>query len=342
MLKGLLLGILCFIGIAAADCPVCQVCNCLSDPSVCLPAGSCSSNGQCECQPGYTGTDCTSPVCSASLYNTTEVSRLNGALCNCQPGWIGFQCLVCTDDEACNITDSAEGTICDQSGYTISKSYRWCEIHNEEFENFLGGPAYASYSYDAVNDLMFFQVLAHFYENAGYSEQFYCQSSDCTMTLGTNSTVTVSCTKTFCECYTHAYICGVAWFNFAPIVAQINDTLQMTCVNETCEFIESILSGLIGPIYLTCQNGECGVPKNATVTVEENGGPIIGGVIGGIVFLGIFSFLVILFLLKARDQRVEKKIFSEYITGEYLQTLLIGSSIKHFSFYNVCFTIGKK
>ena len=116
---------------------------CLATPS-CQNGGLCevANDGSaiCDCMPGWSGTDCTTPVCSVVTCNSHQ-SCTGPDICTCTSGWAGITCQTptcspicvpgqgaCTAPNTCTCSFGFSGSTCSlvNGGYTAFGSYGAC------------------------------------------------------------------------------------------------------------------------------------------------------------------------------------------------------------------------
>ena len=103
-------------------CPEGQTCDsgqCVTPPLTC-PNG-CSDHGicvegGCDCGSGWSGTDCSTPVCTPSCENGGTC--VGPDQCDCTSGWTGPGCSYCLSNVACHGICCPEGSFCGEIGCT--------------------------------------------------------------------------------------------------------------------------------------------------------------------------------------------------------------------------------
>lgn len=78
----------------------------------CFNNGTCVAPDTCECAPGWSGYDCTSPICSQTCFNNGNCTLPD--TCTCEIGWMGHDCSIplcaqeCRNGGKCIAPDTCE------------------------------------------------------------------------------------------------------------------------------------------------------------------------------------------------------------------------------------------
>jgi hypothetical protein len=113
-------------------CPPCFNCN-LEDFQCHQFAKCIQGNGKCDCQPGFGGDDCSTPLCGALPDGNRNRAPRSGDSCECSEGWGGINCNVCETNQACNaLIPGGEGGVCFKDGQLVKENYQMCDITNKK------------------------------------------------------------------------------------------------------------------------------------------------------------------------------------------------------------------
>merc|ERR1712196_707573 len=66
----------------------------------CYNNGTCVAPNTCECAPGWSGYDCSVPVCEQTCYHNGNCTLPN--TCTCEVGWDGYDCTTPLCAQECN------------------------------------------------------------------------------------------------------------------------------------------------------------------------------------------------------------------------------------------------
>ena len=66
----------------------------------CYNNGTCIAPDTCQCAPGWTGFDCSIPVCNQICHHNGNCTHPN--TCTCEKGWMGFDCSIAICAQECN------------------------------------------------------------------------------------------------------------------------------------------------------------------------------------------------------------------------------------------------
>lgn len=114
------------------ECPPCFNCN--LDDFKCHQFAKCiKGNGKCDCNPGFGGEDCSTPLCGALPDGNRNRAPRGGDKCDCKEGWEGINCNVCQTNQACNaMMPEEEGGVCFKTGQLVKENYQMCDITNKK------------------------------------------------------------------------------------------------------------------------------------------------------------------------------------------------------------------
>lgn len=144
------------------SCPPCF--NCLLPAFSCANSGDCRKfDGQCDCQAGWGGPDCLSPLCGSPVKGKDRYPR-KGDECTCDDGWGGLNCNVCQGDHACSDfllggERLGENGTCYTGGGTVMQSFQQCDVTNRKITEMLPGrPPKVTFSCEKDDEACNFQV----------------------------------------------------------------------------------------------------------------------------------------------------------------------------------------
>ncbi|KAL7409470.1 hypothetical protein BDY24DRAFT_355976 [Mrakia frigida] len=256
-----------------------------------------TSGSECDCPPGFAGTDCSLPVCGASLFAGTGSGRAlapsNGSVenCACDDGWGGSGCTVCATDFACgsayNASDYTSQTsssllsagqvanqtmICNASPRVYTAGQMSCDVITPLLQTLfpLSSKLTISRNIDTSlspipgvtspgeNSTVYAQL---WYDNA---ETFFCKANSCNQTLiaqdsGNSSTWT--CQNLECTCMPGTAFCS-GMTDLTKTINSLTGELVIQCdaTGGTCAFKQTLLVNTFGTSGLAlsaCSFGEC-------------------------------------------------------------------------------------
>ncbi|EIN10088.1 hypothetical protein PUNSTDRAFT_102090 [Punctularia strigosozonata HHB-11173 SS5] len=248
-----------------------------------LPAFDCGQygycnpyDGQCECPPGWAGTDCLTPQCDSLADGTKRRPREPGESCECKDGWEGINCNVCKTNQACAAFPLAGGPedddaeinpedmVCYKGGETVFNNHQMCDVTNQGIVKILDGrKPQVTFSCDKNSSECSFQFWVQ------EVESFYCALDSCasSVQIGVDKNVTrYECDKIKCKCVPGRFICGengsVDISDF--LTEEIKGPASFRCTTGAgCRFEEPGMNDLIDEIFgdpyitLKCEGGEC-------------------------------------------------------------------------------------
>ncbi|QLG71364.1 hypothetical protein HG535_0B04040 [Zygotorulaspora mrakii] len=248
------------------QCPPCF--NCMLPIFECKQYAVCNSNtGRCECIEGFSGDDCSIPVCGGlSDDNSRRPKRSNVTNeCDCSDGWGGINCNICQDDFVCDafMPDIELKGTCNKNGMIANKLYQGCNVTNEKIIQILKGQIpQVTFSCDKKKKNCNFQFWID------QLESFYCGLDNCSFEYDLKSNSShYSCEDVHCKCLPDTMLCG------AHGSIDISDFLTETVKgpgdfvcdlnSKNCKFTEPSMNDLIQTFFgdpyisLHCESGEC-------------------------------------------------------------------------------------
>ena len=280
--------------------------------------GECSkNNGQCTCPTGFSGQDCSEPLCGSPAQKVRPPRE--GDNCECAEGWEGINCNVCQTDQACNaLMPEDQGGVCYKGGVVLKQNHQMCNVTNRKvIDQLKERTPQITFSCNAKDDTCNFQFWT------GGVESFYCGLDTCnfkTQSEYDRNTTTYKCEHISCSCIPGRMLCGEPGsIDITDFLDQsIKGPASLTSVSTTggsskdgTKFEEPAMNDLIKSVFgdesitLKCHSGECmywtDVP-GYTRPVKKINTPLIAGVIAG---CALFVVLVILlvWLLSRRSFR---------------------------------------
>ncbi|GAA6060477.1 hypothetical protein JCM10212_007108 [Sporobolomyces blumeae] len=273
----------------------------LVNAQTCRQFAPTGSSGQCECPPGFGGTDCSTLVCSNPLLATKDRTPFDvtksgnaSAGCNdqCTQGFVGPLCNVCTSDgtaasalaaagsasSAASISQGLGAPICSTSPWTWTQGFGACAVNNPTLHSVFPGTAALTFqktlsptdSLSAQPGANHSMSAALWYAstsgNSTLTEQFYCSASACAQTNVTAAIGTSSAQAAV------AYECG---------------NLECACISGSafCTSGASLdltdtINGLSGSIKVVCDAAtgeECAFQQDTLNTLFGQSGLALDG-----------------------------------------------------------------
>ncbi|KAI5803882.1 hypothetical protein EDC01DRAFT_686992 [Geopyxis carbonaria] len=298
------------------ECPPCF--NCLLPDFGCKQSAPCSSsNGRCECPPGFAGDDCLQPLCG-SLGAGDHRPAKGDKPCECDAGWGGINCNVCKTNAACAPLmpeGQKEDGICFQQGITVQENFQQCDVTNKKILEMLKRNPQVTFSCNTPDEKCTFQFWVD------QIEAFFCGLEECQWELKTQHDRNIteySCKKVECECIPGRTLCGEAGsidlgeFLKEEITGPASFSCDSSKSNDKCMFSEpnmnSIITSIFGDetILLNCDSGECihksQVPGYSR-PIKTINKPLIAGVIAGCALLVVVVVLGMWYLSRRAAQR---------------------------------------
>ncbi len=276
-------------------CPPCF--NCQLDAFQCAQFAKCDKNsGKCICPPGFTGEDCSQPVCGA-LPDPQRPPR-KGKSCSCKDGWEGINCNVCKTNEVCNaMMPTGEDGVCYKEGVTVRQNFQMCDVTNRKIlDQLKERTPQVTFSCEAEDKTCNFQFWV------GQVESFYCGLDTCEWGLDTDynqNTTHYKCENIQCKCIPGRMLCGeegsIDIGDFLSESIKGPATFSTTSTiggseDDGSKFKEPAMDDLIKSVFgdksitLQCSSGEC-VHKTEVPgyqrPVKKINTPLIAGVIAG-------------------------------------------------------------
>ncbi|CCK73485.1 putative ATP-dependent permease ADP1 NDAI_0G05020 [Naumovozyma dairenensis CBS 421] len=253
-------------------CPPCF--NCMLPIFECKQFSECNSyTGRCDCIEGFSGDDCSIPLCGSLSKGNNErpirqpsnETRNGVETCECDAGWNGINCNICQEDEVCDAfmpDPSVKGT-CYKDGIIINKSFQGCDVTNEKILEVLKGKLpQVTFSCDKKTNECNFQFWID------QIESFYCGLDNCSFEYDLQQNTThYACQDAKCKCIPGTMLCGAN--GSIDIGEFLTETIKgpgdFNCdlVTKQCKFSEPSMNDLISDIFgddcirLKCESGEC-------------------------------------------------------------------------------------
>ncbi|KAI5821298.1 hypothetical protein BZA77DRAFT_238132 [Pyronema omphalodes] len=296
------------------DCPPCF--NCLLPAFHCTQFAQCSStNGKCECPPGFAGDDCLQPLCGSLAAGAHRPAKGDGP-CECDEGWEGINCNVCKTDDACNalMPDGKDG-VCYKQGLTVKENFQQCDVTNRKILEMLKKEPQVTFSCNKEHEECTFQFWVD------QRESFYCDLKECDWDLETShdkNVTSYACKNVQCECIPGRTLCGekgsIDLTDFLAEEIQGPATFQCDSSksNDQCAFSEPSMNQVIKDIFgdstilLNCDSGEC-LHKSEVPgyhrPVKNINKPLIAGVIASCALFVVMVVLGLWWMGRRASQR---------------------------------------
>ncbi|CAK9437344.1 uncharacterized protein LODBEIA_P17220 [Lodderomyces beijingensis] len=330
------------------ECPPCFNCNLPNFE--CTQFSQCNTfTGQCECQPGYGGLDCSEPLCGSLADGNNKRPIRQKAECKCTSGWSGINCNLCERDDVCDafMPDGIKGT-CYQEGIIVNSFHSMCDVTNPKILAILGGKKpQATFACNRTAESCNFQFWID------QKESFYCELNKCGLDYDlAKNTTRYNCEEIACKCLPGRMLCGED--GSIDISEFLTETIKgpgdFTCdvASKKCRFSEPSMNELIQSVFgdpyitLQCRSGECVHKSEIPGYLQPDDPKLTLGNIFSIIGVVLVCILFVITILRNIN---ESALFKKSTNG--YEPLATDSSIvdQNFepaalSFENISYTVG--